>query len=120
MKKVEESEADLLKEAEMIKKFHSDKVPILIKKASRSKLKDVTNNKILILKSFNVYKLIMVIKKKIDLNKTEALYLFVDNNLLQAGQTMEEIYDKYAGKDGFLHIEYYEYSTFGGSVCDSV
>jgi hypothetical protein len=55
----------------------------------------------------------MVIKKKIDLNKTEALYLFVDNNLLQAGQTMEEIYDKYVGKDQFLHINYYEYSTFG-------
>lgn len=70
--------------------------------------------RILILKSFNVYKLIMVVKKKIDLNKTEALYLFVDNNLLQAGQTMEEIYEKYAGKDHFLHIDYYEYSTFGG------
>jgi hypothetical protein len=26
---------------------------------------------------------------------------------------MEEIYDKYAAKDQFLHIEYYEYSTFG-------
>ena len=73
----------------MIKKFHSDKVPIIIRKAPRSKLKDVSNNKILILKSFNVYKLIMVVKKKIELNKTEALYLFVDNNLLQAGQTMD-------------------------------
>jgi hypothetical protein len=56
----------------------------------------------------------MVVKKKIELNKTEALYLFVDNNLLQAGQTMDEIYEKYAGKDHFLHIDYYEYSTFGG------
>lgn len=29
----------------MIKKFHSDKVPIIIRKAPRSKLKDVSNNK---------------------------------------------------------------------------
>lgn len=72
------------------------------------------------MKTFNVYKLIMVAKKKIELNKTEALYLFVDNHLLQAGQTMEEIYDKYAAKDGFLHIEYYEYSTFGTDNDNSV
>lgn len=57
----------------------------------------------------------MVVKKKIELNKSEALYLFVDNHLLQAGQTMDEIYEKYAAKDGFLHIEYYEYSTFGAN-----
>jgi hypothetical protein len=61
----------------MIKKFHSDKVPIIIRKAPKSKLKDVANNKykmnlvrILILKTFNVYKLIMVVKKKIELNKS--------------------------------------------------
>lgn len=41
----QEEESDLLKESEMIKKFHSDKVPILIKKAPRSKLKEVANNK---------------------------------------------------------------------------
>lgn len=49
----------------MIKKYHENKVPIIVKKASGSKLRDLTNNKILILKTFNVYKLIMVIKKKI-------------------------------------------------------
>lgn len=88
----------------MIKKFHSDKVPIIIKRAAGSKLRELTNNKILILKTFNVYKLIMVIKKKIELDKSEAIYLFINNNLLQAGQTLSEIYDKYAAEDGFLHI----------------
>ena len=97
----------------MIKKYHSDKVPIIVKRAGGSKLRELTNNKILILKSFNVYKLIMVIKKKIELDKSQAIYLFINNNLLQAGQTLEEIYQKYVGLDGFLHIEYYEYATFG-------
>lgn len=44
------------------------------------------------LKSFNIYKLIMVVKKKIELDKTEAIYLFINNVLLQAGQTLGEIY----------------------------
>ena len=76
----------------MIKKFHSDKVPIIISKANGSKLRDIANNKILMLKSFNIYKLIMVVKKKIELDKTEAIYLFINNVLLQAGQTLGEIY----------------------------
>lgn len=45
MRREEETEAELIKEAEMIKKFHSDKVPIMIRKAPKSKLKDVSNNK---------------------------------------------------------------------------
>lgn len=45
MKRQEDTEEDLIREAEMIKKFHSDKVPIIIRKAPRSKLKDVSNNK---------------------------------------------------------------------------
>ena len=97
----------------MIKKFHSDKVPIIINRSPGSRLRELTNNKILILKSFNVYKLIMVIKKKIELDKSEAIYLFINKNLLQAGQTLDEIYEKYVAEDGFLHIEYYEYATFG-------
>lgn len=88
----------------MIKKFHSDKVPIIINKSSGSKLRDITNNKILMLKSFNIYKLIMVVKKKIELDKAEAIYLFINNTLLQAGQTLGEVYEKYVGEDGFLHI----------------
>ena len=88
----------------MIKKFHSDKVPILLRKAPGSKLRQLTNNKILILKSFNVYKLIMVIKKKIELDKSEAIYLFVNNSLLQAGQTLEEVYEKHVAEDGFLYV----------------
>lgn len=55
----------------------------------------------------------MVIKKKLQLNHTEALYLFAGNTLLQADQTMMEVYDKYAAEDKFLHLHYCEYSTFG-------
>lgn len=65
MQKKSSSFEELKKESEMIKKFHSDKVPIIINKATGSKLRDITNNKILMLKSFNIYKLIMVVKKKI-------------------------------------------------------
>lgn len=38
----------------------------------------------------------MVIKNKLKINHTEAIYLFAGNTLLHAEQTLEEVYDKYA------------------------
>lgn len=40
-----EMEADRRKEAEMIRKFHPDKIPILLSRVKQSKLKDFDNNK---------------------------------------------------------------------------
>lgn len=55
----------------------------------------------------------MVIKKKLQINHTEAIYLFAGNTLLHAEQTLAEVYDKYAAEDRFLHLQYCEYPTFG-------
>jgi hypothetical protein len=55
----------------------------------------------------------MVIKKKLQLNHTEAIYLFAGNVLLQAEQTIDDLYYKYASEDKFLHLGYCEYPTFG-------
>ena len=55
----------------------------------------------------------MVIKKKLQLNYSEAIYLFAGNTLLQADQTMLDVYDKYSADDKFLHLNYCEYATFG-------
>lgn len=56
----------------------------------------------------------MIIKRKLQLNHTEALYLFSGNTLLHAEQTLGDVYDKYVAEDGFLHLMYCEYPTFGG------
>ena len=55
----------------------------------------------------------MIIKKKLQLNHTEAIYLFARNTLLHAEQTLEEVYEKYAAEDMFLYLGYCEYHTFG-------
>ena len=38
----------------------------------------------------------MVIKNKLKINQTEAIYLFAGNTLLHAEQTLEDVYEKYA------------------------
>ena len=58
----------------------------------------------------------MVIKNKLKINQTEAIYLFAGNTLLHAEQTLEDVYDKYAAQDKFLHLGYCEYPTFGAII----
>lgn len=48
----------------------------------------------------------MIIKKKLQINHTEAIYLFAGNTLLHAEQTLEDVYEKYASEDKFLHLGY--------------
>lgn len=50
------------------------------------------------------------------MNYSEAIYVFAGNTLLQADQTLESVYEKYAHTDKFLHLSYCEYSTFGNNV----
>ena len=68
----------------------------------------------------------MVIKNKLKISHTEAIYLFAGNTLLHAEQTLEDVYDKYAAQDKFLHLGYCEYATFGDEkavwigICDGL
>jgi hypothetical protein len=47
------------------------------------------------LKSFTVFKLIMIIKQKMYIGHAKAIYLFSNNTLLHAEQTIEEVYLKH-------------------------
>ena len=38
----------------------------------------------------------MVIKKKLQMKQTDAIYVFAGSTLLQADQTIEKVYEKYA------------------------
>jgi hypothetical protein len=55
----------------------------------------------------------MVIRKKLQMKNSDALYIFAGSVLLQADQTLEDVYEKYAQSDQFLHLSYCEYWTFG-------
>jgi GABA(A) receptor-associated protein len=54
-----------------------------------------------------------IIQRRLELNKVEALYLFMGDTLLQPFQKIGQVYDEFKDEDGFLHIFFYEYNTFG-------
>ena len=54
-----------------------------------------------------------VIRKRLKLKESEAMYFFVNGKSLIANAYMSEIYNKYKDEDGFLYIYYSGENTFG-------
>lgn len=57
---------------------------------------------------------LQVIKKRLVMKPSDALFLFIDKKIPIMTKSLGEIYEEMADVDGFLYIEYSIESTFGG------
>jgi GABA(A) receptor-associated protein len=58
-----------------------------------------------------------VIRKRLTLEKDQALNIFFSNNKLQHNdKNMLQIYEECKDEDGFLYCKYASYEVYGGST----
>jgi GABA(A) receptor-associated protein len=103
-------------EATRILQKYNDRVPIICERNS----KDITapyidKNKYLVPHDLTVGQFIYVIKKRLRMSPTEALFIFINGNVVSNHSTMSFIYPKLKDMDGFLYITYAKEATFGFS-----
>jgi len=94
---------------------YPDRIPVVIKKKETDhSLPELTNNKYLIPRSFTMAEFMSLLRKKIKIEPSKAIFIFVDNVLVPNIFTMDELYHSYKDpKDGFLYITYCIENTFG-------
>tara|TARA_B110001450_G_C17645684_1_gene491126 strand:+ start:1744 stop:2106 length:363 start_codon:yes stop_codon:yes gene_type:complete len=95
---------------------YPDKIPIIVEKAKGSTLDNIDKHKFLVPHDMTVGQFIYILRKRIELSETEALYIFVDKTLPMTSQLVAKIYEDYKTKndfDGFLYIQYCNENTFG-------
>ena len=56
---------------------------------------------------------IYVVRKSIQLDPSQALFITINNKLVTGSKQMGEIYEEYKNKDGFLYVVYTSENTFG-------
>jgi GABA(A) receptor-associated protein len=56
---------------------------------------------------------IFVVRKRMQLEAEEALFMFVKNVIPQTTALMSTIYDEHKDEDGFLYLTYSGENTFG-------
>jgi GABA(A) receptor-associated protein len=89
------------------------RIPIIVEKCNRSKLKEIDKKKYLVPKDMTMGQFIYVIRKRIQLESSQALFVMVNNSLVSSNRLLGEIYEDRASKDGFLYIIYTSENTFG-------
>jgi GABA(A) receptor-associated protein len=101
-------------ESSRINEKYPDKIPLILEKSDTSHLQEISKKKYLMQKDVTVGQFLFIIRKQININETESIFLLVNNSSVPAtGATIGEIYNKHADKDGFLYITYSAQQTFG-------
>ena len=92
---------------------YPDYVPVIIKKSDNDKTPTESYHKYLMPKKTKFSELIFIIRKKLDLNPKEAIFIFAKDTLIPMNNTVGEVYDFYKSDDNFLYIIYRTENTFG-------
>ena len=95
---------------------HPDRVPIIIEKNEKIAIK-IENYKYLLPKKINISEFMRIMRTKMNIAETQAIFTFVksgDNYILvPMNETIESIYNLYKSKDNFLYIKFGIENTFG-------
>ena len=103
-------------EYQKIKSKLSSKIPIICEKDPRSLIEPIAKTKFLVNPQMNVSSFNEIIRKKLNLEAKEGIFLLVKGkNVITGNQTMQEIYENYKDEDGFLYITYASESVWGTS-----
>jgi GABA(A) receptor-associated protein len=95
-----------------IRTKYPDRIPIVCEKTSEL-LNDLDKFKYLVPKDLTIGQFMYVIRNKLSLNPSEALYLFCGKSLMPCSKTIGSIYDECKDSDGFLYFKYSKENTFG-------
>eukprot|EP00694_Reclinomonas_americana_P002004 EC787019.1.p1 GENE.EC787019.1~~EC787019.1.p1 ORF type:complete len:134 (+),score=52.73 EC787019.1:51-452(+) len=99
--------------ADIRQKFPT-RIPVIVEKDRRCRLPDIDRTKYLLPGDLLFSQFIQVVRKRIEMPPTHALYLFVGTMLMPTGSALSAIYEEHKEEDGFLYIVYSDIETLGG------
>lgn len=102
-------------EGERITKKYPNRLPVIVQKGKGdTKLPDFDKHKFLVPRSITMGMFFNIIRKRIKLKPEEAMFMFVNDQLVCNSETMEETYEKHKNPvDLFLLVEITGESVFG-------
>jgi len=94
---------------------YPDRIPIIVEKSTGAiDLPTIDRNKYLVPCDLSMGQFIFVIRKRIKLQPSAALFTFVGNGVQPVGTEMiSSIYEHHKSKDGYLYVKYAAENTFG-------
>ena len=100
-------------ESQKIRTKYPDRVPIIVEKEGNSDIAEIDKKKYLVPSDLTMGQFQYVLRKRIKLDQTKALFIFINNTLPPTSSLISQIYDDKKDEDGFLYVTYSSENTFG-------
>lgn len=101
----------LIESTTIIEKY-PERVPIICERLTM-KVPLIDRSKYLCPRNLTIANFLYVIRKRLKLNESEAIYLFINNSIINGSKDLGTIYEQKKDNDGFLYIRYDSETTFG-------
>jgi GABA(A) receptor-associated protein len=98
--------------AKMLLKY-PDRIPVIIEKSLKSKIKDIDRHKYLVPMDLTIGHFMNIIRQRIKLNPNEGIFIFVNNTIPPCSSTLAQIYKEHKDIDGFLCLIYQGENVYG-------
>ena len=101
------------KDFQRVHEKYPTRIPVIIEKSVDSKIADIDKIKFLVPDDQTIGQFIYIIRKRIKLKPTEAIFVFVNNTLPRTSDLLKTVYNENKDADGFLYLTYSGENTFG-------
>lgn len=106
----EKTFAQRIEECKKISEKYPDRCPIIIENEKNVK---ILKHKYLAKRDDTFASLVYAVRKQCKLSPDEALFFFINNELIPLQAMIQTVYSKHKSEDGFLYIRVSAESTFG-------
>ena len=100
-------------ESDKVSQKYKDRSPIIVQRHHSSDLPNVDKCKYLVPKDMTSGQFLFVIRKRIKIDSSKALFIMVDNNMVTGSSNLSIVYADDQDDDGFLYVTYTTENTFG-------
>jgi GABA(A) receptor-associated protein len=102
-----------LEESKKIRNKYENKIPIIVEPSKSGTLPKIDKCKFLIPEHMTLAQFLYVLRRRIKLSETEAIFIFVGNILPPTSALLSNLYEENKNEDGFLYLTYCNENTFG-------
>ena len=106
-----------LRSSQRIRDKYPGHFPVYVTRYEHCRLPEIQKNKYLVPGHFTMGQVIFLVRKRITLRPSDALFLYVctdaDKVLAATGETIDGVFERHRKEDGLLYLQYATENTFG-------
>lgn len=94
---------------------YSGHIPVIVDKDPKCQLPDIERQKFLVPSDLSIGHFVYVVRKRINMQPQDAIFLFVNKKLPPSNMTMGSLYTENKDEDGFMYCIYSSDTAYGSA-----